>query len=427
MGRTVKDAKLGNRTIRALLPVRNEPHWKMINDGAHLGYYRGARVARWVARFRKPGDAGGYVKTTLGEADDATDADGERILSFAQAQDRARVWFTDLVNNGRKPSGLAYTVGDALTDYLAGFEGKSLEATRNRVESIIRPALGTIEANKLTAKDIGDWHKARAKSPAKLRTAAAAIETNTRAVADADAIRRRRSTANRDLTVLKAALNVAYREGRIRSDAAWRKVKPFKGVDGAKVRYLTDEEARRLVNAMDSAFRPMAQAAMLTGARYGSLASAKVRDFDPRSGTLTLPDTKGGRMQIVYLETEGVELFSQATAGKPPSAFLFTHPTGRRWGPSEQARYLDAACIAGTVERATFHDLRRTYGARLARAGVPMAVIAEALGHADERMTRKHYAHLGPSYVSATIREHAAGMGIVTSSNGHSLSPSQSI
>ena len=42
-----------------------------------------------------------------------------------------------------------------------------------------------------------------------------------------------------------------------------------------------------------------------------------------------------------------------------------------------------------------------------------MAVIAEALGHADERITRKHYAHLAPSYVAETIREAVAGLGIV--------------
>ncbi len=41
-----------------------------------------------------------------------------------------------------------------------------------------------------------------------------------------------------------------------------------------------------------------------------------------------------------------------------------------------------------------------------------MAVIADALGHADELMTRKHYAHLGLSYLASTIREHAVGMGL---------------
>jgi hypothetical protein len=51
------------------------------------------------------------------------------------------------------------------------------------------------------------------------------------------------------------------------------------------------------------------------------------------------------------------------------------------------------------------------------RPDVPKAVIADALGHADERMTRKHHAHLGPNYLSATIRQHAAGMGIVEGDN----------
>lgn len=209
-------------------------------------------------------------------------------------------------------------------------------------------------------------------------------------------------------------MNEAFREGRAHSDAAWRKVAPFKGADVAKARYLTDDEARRLVVAMDPAFRPMAQAAMLTGARYGSLTKARVQDFDAQAHTLTLHNTKSGRAQVIYLEEEGARLFKGAIDGKVATAPIFTHPTGRRWGASEQARYLEAACAAGKVERATFHDLRRTYGARLARAGVPIAVIAEALGHADERMTRKHYAHLGPSYVSETIRQHASGLGIVT-------------
>ena len=33
-----------------------------------------------------------------------------------------------------------------------------------------------------------------------------------------------------------------------------------------------------------------------------------------------------------------------------------------------------------------------------------MAVIAKQLGHADTRMTEKHYAHLAPNYVAQTIR-----------------------
>ncbi len=48
---------------------------------------------------------------------------------------------------------------------------------------------------------------------------------------------------------------------------------------------------------------------------------------------------------------------------------------------------------------------------------VPMGVIAHQLGHADERMASKHYAHLSPSYVADTIRQNFPALGIVEDSN----------
>lgn len=70
-------------------------------------------------------------------------------------------------------------------------------------------------------------------------------------------------------------------------------------------------------------------------------------------------------------------------------------------------------CAAAGVEHAGFHILRHTYGSTLAMAGVPMVVIAEALGHADERITRKHYGHLCPSYVRDAVRSGLGKLGIV--------------
>ena len=45
--------------------------------------------------------------------------------------------------------------------------------------------------------------------------------------------------------------------------------------------------------------------------------------------------------------------------------------------------------------------------------GVPMVVIARQLGHADQRMAERHYAHLAPSYVADTIRANLPQLGIV--------------
>jgi len=61
----------------------------------------------------------------------------------------------------------------------------------------------------------------------------------------------------------------------------------------------------------------------------------------------------------------------------------------------------------------SFHVLRHTHGSALAMRGVPMGVIAEQLGHADTRMTEKHYAHLAPSYVADTIRANFPKLGII--------------
>jgi integrase len=69
---------------------------------------------------------------------------------------------------------------------------------------------------------------------------------------------------------------------------------------------------------------------------------------------------------------------------------------------------------AGIKPPITFHVLRHTHGSTLAMKGVPMGVIAAQLGHADTRMTEKHYAHLAPSYVADTIRAHFPKLGIVS-------------
>lgn len=412
MGRRVKDARLDNRTARLSLRIQLEPYWRLVSEGCHVGYYRGARVGKWVARYRSPGSGRNYVKRTIGEADDIRDADGETILSFNQADAKARVWFDEVAKVGGQRS--TKTVSDALDAYLAGFTGKSLAKTKARIEAVIRPVLGHIKLSALTRQGISDWHKSRGRSPAMLRTKKGAEKRNERPVVTDEAIRSRRATANRDLTVLKAALNRFADDHHGLAVHAWRDVKPFRGVDSAKLRYLSDDEARRIVNACKPEFRPMVQASLLTGARYGELCDLKVSNVDLNAGTLWLPATKSGKARVVYLENEGQRLMASAVAGKNGDAFVFPRPDGKRWGPSQQARYLHHASDNGhVIPRAGFHDLRRTYGARLAMQGVPMAVIAEAMGHADERITRRHYAHLSPSYVSDLVRARVAGLGIV--------------
>ncbi len=311
-------------------------------------------------------------------------------------------------------------MSDALDDYEKAFKARKGEIPsdlRSRIDEIIKPTLGHHEVAKLTKDIVGDWHIARATSPAKLRTRKGSEKQNERPADDKEALRKRRATANRDLTVLKAALNLAAETRDWLPVAAWSKVKAFEGVDVPKRRYLNDDEARRLVNSSDAEFRPMVRAALLTGGRYGELRHAKVKDYDRQSRTVFLMETKNSEQRPAYLDDDGVTMIEQSIAGKKPTDFIFLRPDGTQWQKSQQQRRMEEAFDRAKIDKTTFHDLRRSYGARLARAGVPMAVIAEAMGHKDERITRKHYAHLAPSYVSETVRGALAGLGIVEQSN----------
>jgi integrase len=252
-----------------------------------------------------------------------------------------------------------------------------------------------------------------------LRTRKGAAKRNVRATGDdRDAKRRRKATANRILTVFKAALNRAYRGGKVASDDAWRKVAPFRKVDAAKVRYLTKAECQRLVNAAGDGLRPMVRAALLTGCRYGELGALRVGDFNPDAGTITVRHSKAGKPRHVPLDDDGQGFFAAATAGRPAGDAMFQRAGDASWGESHQLRPMRDACKrAGIVPAASFHILRHTYASHLAMNGVPMAVIAAILGHGDTRMTEKHYAHLSPDHVALTLRANAPKLGIVEASN----------
>jgi len=122
------------------------------------------------------------------------------------------------------------------------------------------------------------------------------------------------------------------------------------------------------------------------------------------------------------LTEEGKEFFAAAGAGKEGDALLFRRETGGMWKASQQHRPLKAACkVAKIAPVISFHVLRHTYGSMLAMRGAPLAVIAEQLGHADTRITQRHYAHLSPSYVAETVRAKMPTLGIVEEVNVVSL------
>jgi integrase len=157
----------------------------------------------------------------------------------------------------------------------------------------------------------------------------------------------------------------------------------------------------------DPDFRQLVRAAILTGARYGELTRLRVADIDLAVKTIHIRESKSGKPRHVPLTAEALQVFCGLVTGRAGTETVFLRADGRAWKMSEQARPLAAACERASIgPPITFHGLRDTFASMLAMNGAPMAVIANVLGHADTRITEKHYAHLAPNYVADTLRAH---------------------
>jgi integrase len=411
MARPLKQAPIEGRRMRMRLKRGRQAHWQtIIPNRCALGYQRWPedREGRWIVRRYADG---AYRVTPLALADDAREADGERIFSFDQAYAAARA-IADA------PTGVVHqlTVRAAMAAYIEHqrAHGHPVGDLISRTNAHILPALGDRLVDELTTERLNRWKVTLATSPAMKRSRRGAAQAF-KAEPDSDeAMRRRRSSANRVLTMLKAALNRAFKDGKVTSDLAWRRVEPFHAVDAARIRYLNVGEAKRLVNAADPDFRPLVKAALQTGARYGELIRLEVADFNADAGTVAIRRSKTGAPRHVVLTDEGAAFFAQVAAGRSGRELMFRRADGGAWKASHQARPMADACARGKIDPPVgIHQLRHTWSSLAVMAGVPLMIIAKNLGHKDTRMIEKHYGHMAPSHVRDAIRAGAPKFGFV--------------
>jgi integrase len=408
MSRTSSNPRITNRTVRQKLVPRRDPYWSLISEGQHLGYRRTGIGGTWIARLYNR--ESGRRFHSLGVADDTASANGNDILSFAQAVESAQTWFRRRTQEETgEVIGGPYTVAQAMEEYLTDRERakrKILYRTRTVVNAHILPSLGNIDLSKLKHGRVKTWRDALADSAPRGRTKAGKPQAYwPHDPDDADAVRKRQATTNRVLSVLKAALNHAHEETkRVARKAAWEAVKPFRQVDVAKVRFMTTQEITALIAKCPPDLSKLVRGALLTGCRYGELAKMLISAFDPANETIFIPPSKNGESRHIELNAEGVEFFSRLTKGRSKNSLMFTRENGKQWKQSEQKRPMDDACAAAKIEQVTFHILRHTYASHLAMNQTPMRVIADQLGHKDTRVTERHYAHLGRAYLRETIR-----------------------
>jgi integrase len=387
-GHKYQAPRLSTRSARARLEARDSPYWIELGRGLRIGYRKGKSAAGvWVLReFR----AGKYVRRRLGVADDVS---AERTLSWEKACQLAQTAERPTITRPAR-----HTVSAAWEAYR---ETRTTPVTPQELrtwEVFIAPKLGSREVAELSTHDVEKWLVAQVTAHGKRKQIADGAD-------ERDLKRRAQYTANRRFSLLRAVLNASYRKDLVKSADAWRKVRPFQKVDRPRTVTLSVGQAKKLLAKLHSPLRELASGALLTGLRYGELIGLRADDIE--ASRLRVRHGKGGRERWVQLNEEGEEFFAEQIEGKEPSAPVF-----ERIDPVTVSRSMKAACEAADIKpRATFHDLRRTYGSLQLNSGAAIETIQQQLGHADPRMTRRTYAHLDPKTVAASVQKHLPRFG----------------
>jgi len=424
VARTKRSAKLDTRTARLKLSA-GKGHQEPLAPGHYLIYRRSRKggAGSWMARWAHDGR---FVQAKLGLADDFMDADGIAFFTYTEAQEKARAWFklraqeALAIESGEVVHRGSYTVADAIQDYLVDAERRGIKGlliTKQTARAHILPVLGDLEVSRLTKKRLETWHAGLASQPRRKGGRGGKI-VHLPPPTTEDERRARKDSANRILTVLKAALNLALANGRAQEPAPWRKVKPFREVARSRVRFLDASEQKALMAACEEPFRSMVRAAIYTGCRYSEITRLRVKDFNPESGTLFIDRGKTMKARHIYLTDEAVGWFKELAAERKPNDVLLSRGTPIRrkvradqpsdgWRSYDQKQFMAKACQDGGIEPVGFHELRHTYASHLVNRGVPLAYVAAQLGHADTRMVMRYYGHLAPSAMAEAIRRAA--------------------
>ena len=443
MARTVKSAKLDTRTARKRVKAGSRVQEPLDEPGKYLVYKASERKAgTWNAYFVNTRDINIRKMLLLGTADDCQEANGEDILTYQQAKKKALAWLKRIehqISDGIPANKAMATVADVMEHYFKDGERrgmKGLSKAKLSAGAWIISELGSLETTKLTRARLEKWLDWMAKSPHRVRTKVGKPTAYKDPPKTEDKKRARKDSANRILAILKAALNLAYNNDLIHIEPCWQKVKPYRGTTSARVRFLQPEEAARLVNVCPPDFKDLVRGALLTGCRYGELTRLQCKDYNPKSKTIFIAESKSGKPRHVMLSPEGIALFDGLTAKKrSPDDLIFTRDiadgksqgkdaagkfglasrTARGpWGRSHQARFMQAACKAAGLEYISFHELRHTYASMLVSQGLNIMIVAEQLGHTDTRMVEKHYGHLKASYKAEMFNAAMPTLGIVT-------------
>lgn len=368
MPRSVVDQPIHTRTGRSKLTARGKPYFRRVTDAIAIGYRKGkVGAGRWVIRERKA-DGDYTTRSIPGVVDDELPADGGVILSYDQA--------VTIATQGVKTVTDDLSVKQAIDDWASSrinSEDNPAEIANKRSEAKrLSAPFSNVTLKTIRARDIERWRDAFLDG-----------------YDEEEARRKRRATANKNLRLLKAALNAAAARVRIK-DRAWDAVKPFKREEsfGKRVITMTPAQEAALVQAAEPGIKELIIASFLTGARYGELAGARVGDL---SGNRLKVSGKTGARSIV-LSADAMEFFSSlANGANDLTRHLLLRADGKPWKTHDQVKPFARAVVgAGLNPDATLYCARHSYITRALSNMVPITAVAKQCGTSVEMIERTY-------------------------------------
>jgi len=150
--------------------------------------------------------------------------------------------------------------------------------------------------------------------------------------------------------------------------------------------------------------------AAMTGLRQGELIGLRWRDVDFKAQKIRVvspyvrgefgdPKSAGSGRSVPMAERVALALreLRARSLYRTDRDLVFCHPeSGKPLDRSKLVRRFKEALDRAGAHQITFHELRHTFGTRMAAAGTPMRTLQYWMGHADSKTTQV-YAHYQPS------------------------------
>ncbi len=199
----------------------------------------------------------------------------------------------------------------------------------------------------------------------------------------------KKSTANRELTLMKRLFNLAWQWDLFNGKNPVCMVRFFRE-DNVRLRTLSLEEENRLIAGANPYLQDLIRFALHTGLRVGEMFSLSWNDVDLDQGIISVRAEKTGKLRKVPINHVTQRILECWLLNRR-NEFVFYNPdTGKPFCDLKAGFKL--ACKRAGISDVTWHTLRHTFASRLVNRGVDIVTVQELLGHSTVTMTMR-YAH----------------------------------